>query len=56
LDELRKSYDSKDVESIKKSIENMNAIWAEVSVEMYQSTQQNESSPVEEVDFEEVKS
>lgn len=56
LDELKKSYESKDVESIKKSIESMNAIWAEVSVEMYQSTQQNESSPVEEVDFEEVKS
>jgi molecular chaperone DnaK len=56
LTELKAAHESKDIDKIKQSIENMNKTWADVSMEMYQSTQQSEQTQnTEDVVFEEVK-
>jgi len=70
LEELKKSYDSKDLEKIDSDLEKINEVWKAASEEMYKAQQNqqggqaeqsadnnsNESSDnVEDVDFEEVK-
>jgi molecular chaperone DnaK len=56
LTELKAAHESKDIDKIKQSIENMNKTWADISMEMYQSTQQSEQTQnTEDVVFEEVK-
>ena len=54
LTELKTSYEKKEIKVIKESMERMNKTWADVSMEMYQSTQGGEQAP-EDVTFEEVK-
>jgi molecular chaperone DnaK len=70
LEELKKSYESKDLEKIDPALEKINEAWKAASEEMYKAQQNqqggqaeqsadnnsNESSDnVEDVDFEEVK-
>ena len=57
LTELKASHESKDFDRIKQSMENMNKTWADISMQMYQSTQseQGQQFNPEDVSFEEVK-
>ncbi|TDI81138.1 MAG: molecular chaperone DnaK [Bacteroidetes bacterium] len=69
LEELKKAFETKEVETIEPALEKINEAWKEASEEMYKAsqdgqeapegdtTEQNgeESSDVEDVDFEEVK-
>lgn len=57
LTELKASHESKDFDRIKQSMDNMNKTWADISMQMYQSTQseQGQQFNPEDVSFEEVK-
>jgi len=58
LNELKNSYNTKDIENMKQSMENMNKVWADISMDMYQQNTNPEETKVqttEDVTFEEVK-
>ena len=69
LEELKKSYESKDLDKIDPALEKINEAWKAASEEMYKAQQQGQtnegsdsngeapggSDDVEDVDFEEVK-
>lgn len=57
LSDLRTSYETKDIGKIKESMGKMNNVWSEISIKMYQNTQNpmTEEFKPEDVDFEEVK-